>query len=174
MFPIVPGIMSQMKDGTVKDWFDDNVEFDFLNKVVMAAEKRGFTLDTESGMLLRQVYDKYTRENLGYTIIDIITLRPVDVHRHKDVSEALYMVDGEGIILTEKKSTTLEFYEHAIFPGKNFFIPVNTAHTFRPDKGESLEIRLACTGILNPKQEECIESFDKFHPWIDYYKKFQE
>lgn len=152
--------IERLEDGPVKEWYKNNIDVFILYTIVNQAEQNGYTLDPKSGLLIRNVYSDTIIKNLGYTIVDIIFPRPVDLHHHEDVDEALRIVDGEGVLHRYEKGTEIR---GALCPGDERYIPKGMSHSFRPTrKNGFLEIRLACSGILNPEKEVCEERFDKY------------
>ncbi len=161
-------IIERIKDGPIKKWYRNNVNLNFLNTLVTESEEDGYILDPNSGLLIRKVYSDEIMKNLGYTIVDIIFPRPVDLHHHEDVDEALRVVGGSGILYT-RIGNSVE--EKSLSPKTEVYIPKRVSHSFRPYYYDYLKIRLACSGILNPTKEVCEERFDSFQPWIEYYKQ---
>lgn len=159
-------MLRRMGEGDVKEWYKKHMTIYLFNRIVNEAADRGYELDPKSGLLIKQVYPEDIIKNLGHTVVDIIFPRPTDLHFHKDVDEAIYIEYGSGsMYIQEKKS----FKIINLYRGSTVFIPRNRLHAFRPDKENALEVRLECSGILDPKKEICKERFDAFAPWIEYF-----
>lgn len=154
--------------GPVREWYRKNVNADWLYNVVHDAIKRGYEPDTKSGLLFRKVFD--CKKTPKCTILDGIFPRPVDLHHHKDVHEALVVLQGEGVSYVSYGGTPTKRDEVKLFPGKAIAFPKNMSHSFRPDKDKYLEMRLVCSGTLNLKKEICEDRFYSFKPWVDYFK----
>lgn len=119
------------------------------------------------------------------TILDIVFARPVDLHYHEDVGEKLSVVSGNGaLILGNEFGESKERFCPALIIGNEFgeseekfcsgsevYIPVNKVHSFRPDKNDFLEIRVDCTGILDPNKEVCVQRFYEVRPWVNYFNE---
>ena len=163
-------IINRIENERIRRWYEKNWDAVILNSLIEDYEKDGFSFDSESGLLFRGFSDKTIR-NIGRTIIDIVFPRPVDLHYHKDVDEAIYIVKGNGLIIKSIGPQHIRYSEEEISEGKEFYIPRGAEHSFRPDKGYALEIKLACSGILNPSEEICVSHFDEFDPWVKYYKR---
>lgn len=167
-------IINTLKDGPIKKWYENNITSFMFDFEVNRAIERGYNLDTKSGLLFRGVYSNQIIKQLGNTIIDILFLRPVDLHHHEDVHEALKVIDGKGDLYMCKGNSAgglvIGNWEETLYQGKEVYIPKNWSHSFRPNKEDFLEIRVACSGILDPSKEVCEKRFDEFEPWIDYYK----
>lgn len=172
--------LDRIENKQVRNWYENNINPSVLNYTVDSSEEKGYKLDPRSGLLIRNVYTDKTIKNLGHTIVDIIFPRPVDLHHHEDIDEALYIIDGKGegriIIQTHHIQTYptkgIKIEEITLCSGKELYIPKGFSHTFRPEKDNFLEIRLACSGILDSKKEICERKFDEYEPWVEYYKKF--
>ncbi len=161
--------VESLENGSVKNWYRRNADPAYLDHVLNEAEKDGYKLDTNSGLLFRQVYSGETIKLLGHSIIDIIFLRPVDVHCHRDIDEAFHVIDGFGsLYYFDGKKEELK----PLQKGDEIFVPKNAMHSFRPNMNDGLEIRVACSGIFDPKEEVCSIPFNAFKPWHDYYKLF--
>ncbi len=143
---------------SIREWYQRNLDPLFLRKLVEEAEKEGYSFDTNSGLLFRKVYSDSVIKRLGYTVLDIIFPRHTDLHYHKDVDEAIKVVKGEGFAYVEDEDyVSIE----VIHQGSEIYIPKKTLHLFSPFENNCLEIRLACSGIFDPKQEVCVEKFEK-------------
>ncbi len=160
--------MVSIEDKAIKKWYKENLDSTFLGIIVWKANRNGYVLDNKSGLLFRNVYSDEIIKRLNYTIIDIIFPRPIDLHYHKDVDEAFRVLNGEGVFCMH------DSVENTLHKGKQLFVPKNVLHSFMPNKDDFLEIRVACSGILDPAQEVCEKRFDEFQPWLDYYKQFKK
>lgn len=160
--------IDRIEDKKIKQWYLDNFyPIANFNKLVLDAEKKGFKLNPKSGLLLR--FSDEEIEKLGYTKIDIIFPRPVDLHYHTDVDGTIYIMKGNvTFCIGEEGDTNSAFGTiKTLKPGKKITIKKNTLHTFTPQQNQGLEIRLECSGILDLKKEFCVESFDSY--WKGYY-----
>jgi len=157
-------VIDRIEPGPVQEWYRNNSDTNSLNRIVSDAEVDGYSLNPKSGLLFRKVYSDQTIERLGYTILDIVFPRPVDLHFHEDVDEALNVLNGEGYFWRVKK---LSRAKESVFPGNELYIPKRCVHTFTPVRNGFLEMRLACSGKLDPEKEIQIERFDIY--WKDYF-----
>jgi len=163
-------VIELMEDGPVKNWYKNNVNPSFLNQLVEKNESHGYKLDTKSGLLFKSPYSNEVIKRLGYTVVDIIFPRPVDLHHHEDVDEALRVVEGMGVLYTRSENGGKE---ESLCAGREVYVPKNVSHSFRPDRNSSLTVRLACSGILDSNKEICEKRFDEFELWEHYYKRFR-
>lgn len=164
------GRIDFLKSGPVKDWYRENTNPVIFDTRAYEAEVNGYELDPESGLLFRGFYtEKIQNDHLGQTVIGIIFPRPVDLHHHDGMGEAISIISGEGVFY---KRTSPEsrgrFYK--ISEGDSLFVPAGMDHSFRPDENDFLEVLLVCTGIYDNKKEKCVERFDRFEPWVKYYE----
>ena len=148
----------ELEDGPVKSWYVEHSQLDELYSLAERREPFGYILDPKSGLLFKKLYSDETIQRLGYTVLGIIFPRPTDLHYHPDVDEAISVVRGAGLLFT--RSDNFPNIE-SLFPNKNFLIPKNTPHAFKPYQSEFLEIILACSGILDTSKEVQLERFDK-------------
>lgn len=155
-----------MQDPQIKEWYRKNVDHTLLHNLVTEYNKKGYTLDKKSGLMFRQPFSADVIESLGHTVVDIVFPRPVDHHYHEDVGEALSVTEGSGALYTRGMAKETPFRS-----GDSIFIPRGLAHSFRPDKNSFLEIRLMCTGIMNSDKEVCLQRFNEFSLWVDYFNK---
>jgi mannose-6-phosphate isomerase-like protein (cupin superfamily) len=158
--------ISSVRNRRVREWYKKNVNPKFLDVLVERAERDGYVLDPDSGLLIKRLYSDETIKRLGFTVVNIIFPRPVDLHYHEDVDEALLVVKGKGLLYIQREE---DFEKRELYQGTNIFVPKGMAHSFRPDTGAFLEIMVACSGIIDPKKEVCVEAFDEFEPWKEYY-----
>ena len=156
----------RIEPGPVQEWYRKYMDSNYLNYTVSEAEKNGYILDPKSGLLIRGIFNVIA-DQLPYTLLDIIFPRPVDLHHHEDVNEALRVLRGSGYIYQRSGNRIIE---RGIYPGCETFIPKGESHTFRPYKNAFLEMRLACSGKLDSNKEVCEERFDEFEKWVQYYK----
>jgi len=161
-------VIRRISNERIRKWYDGNIDHTFLHELVTRYNKEGYTFNYELGLMFRGQFSEDIISRLGYSIIDIIFPRPVDFHRHEDVDEALSVLKGNGALYIVEEGRDVQ---ENFSPGKQVFVPKNTPHSFRPNKNDCLEIRLACSGILNPEKEICLQSFDTFPPWLEYYSK---
>jgi len=173
--------LDRLEIGHVKNWYRKHTDAARLDAIVSQAEGRGYKWDAKSGLLLRPVYtdvelphfnqrdpdsffpySSFVSSGLGYTVIDVVFPRPVDFHYHIDVGEAFKIVKGAGEFV-------LGTFRTSILPDKQIFVPKGRHHTFRPDKNESVEARIACTGLLDQKKEVCVKRFDNVPKWVEYF-----
>ena len=157
-------VIDRIEPGPVQEWYRNNSDTNSLNRIVSDAEADGYILNPKSGILFRNLYSDEIIERLGYSIVEIIFPRPVDLHLHEDVGEAFNVVNGEGYFYRVKK---LSRHKLPVFPGKELYIPKGCVHTFTPVRNGFLEMRLACSGKLDPEKEIQIERFDIY--WKDYF-----
>jgi len=163
-------VFDRISNKRVREWYSSHVNSSFLKNMIDHAENDGYNLDTESGLLTREPFSKETTNVLGYTALDIIFLRPTDLHYHKDVDEAIFVEDGKGLVVFEDFDyDTIKVFRNKLYRGKSIIIGKQTNHAFRPDKGNFLEVRVSCSGILDPEKEVCMIPFDKF--WKKYHSK---
>lgn len=162
-------IFEKIQNKRIKNWYEKNFDPALLSFLINDYQDKGFILDPESGLLFRSFSDK-TTEKIGRTVLEIVFPRPVDLHYHKDVDEALYITDGKGLLTKATGPSNIRYSNEEISKGDEIYIPKGVEHSFRPDKGDALEIKIACTGILNPSEEVCVKPFDEFEPWMKYYK----
>jgi mannose-6-phosphate isomerase-like protein (cupin superfamily) len=169
-------------NGPVRDWYLTHVDHRTFHDWVTKYNKEGYTLNLENGLMVRKPSDTTTMDR---TILDIVFPRPVDLHYHTDVSERLSVVSGKGALIVgnqfgeseERLCPALiignEFgeSEEKFCSGSKVYIPVNEVHSFRPDKNNFLEIRVECTGILDPTKEVCVQRFYEFRPWVKYFNE---
>ena len=149
-------VVEQLSEGPIKNWYKKAInEGLWLRGIVEQYEQMGYKLDFNSGLMFKHPYSQETIENLGYTVLDIVFPRPVDEHLHKDVDEAFSVINGKGEFYLENALTPLEI-------GSEIYVPVNTPHRFKPYGNYALEIRIACSGILDSEKEEQITRFDKW------------
>lgn len=159
-------VIDIIKNRTVRKWYKENVDPLVLNDIVNRGIEKGYTLNPKTGLLIKEVYSKKTIKKIGHSVIDIIFPRPIDMHHHEDVDGALKIVNGEGVL-----HVYTNLSERPLNKGDEVYIAKGVSHALRPNKNGFLEIRVTCSGILNPKKEICEMRFDKFPPWVDYYKK---
>ncbi len=158
-------VLDKIEDERIRRWYRNTTNLDFLNELVNRAEQIGYKLDTKSGLLIREIYfDEIIK--IHSTAMDIIFPRPVDLHHHEDVDETLLILDGSGKLYRKKEEV---FKESQLYFGQVATINRNVSHSFRPYKNGFLEVRLLCSGILDPSKEVCEERFDTFEKWVQYY-----
>lgn len=182
-------LLNSIANKKVKDWYNKHIDSASFFSIVNNAKQRGYNLDPNSGLFFRFPYSEETINKIGRTIIDIIFPRPTDFHYHEDVDEALYVVSGEGAFcgkgafhINQSKEEYSKLGEIGIelSKGDEIYIPKKVVHTLGPHLDDSLEIRLVCSGIFDPKKEVCISPFDEYafwpgyYDWPDYYDKRDE
>ena len=145
---------------------EDTLLLDYISK---RTALDGYSFDTKSGLYIKQLFPKKILERLGHTDLNIIFPRPVDWHYHKDVGEALHVISGRGRMIMQIKGEAMP-RDAYMKSGSTFFVRQGDIHSFRPDKGDYLEMSLTCTGILDPEQEVCVTRFDKEPHWKEYYE----
>lgn len=148
-------VIKRIDNEIIRRWYEKNWDLNELDKMVTQAEQNGFILNPKSGLLIKQLYTPEMIKNLGHTTIEIGFPRPVDLHYHNDVDEAMHVVNGKGIIYVDGKY-------HLLCPGRSVYIPKNTAHSFAPSKNDILDLILTLSGIYDPQHEICIKRFDEF------------
>ncbi len=157
------GFIDELEDGKVKEWYTYHKLDEFLEDTGKRAINQGYVFDKQSGLFIRPHFNENTTRQLKSTIVDIIFPMPVDRHTHYDVGEAIKVISGTGFFYYRNKREVLE-------NGTEKFVPVETMHSFSPDKGQFLELEIAYTGIFNPEEEMCITPFYEFKPWKELYK----
>ena len=95
------------------------------------------------------------------------------MHLHKDVDEVLKVLNGSGYFHSQGDEKKERFL---IGEGAEIYIPKSVPHAFAPEPGTCLEIRVACSGILDPKKEVTVVKFDNYLREFDspIYKKINE
>ena len=115
-------IVDRIENERVKGQYEENWDATILNSLIENYEKDGFSFDPKSGLLFRGFSDE-TIEKIERTIIDIVFPRPVDLHYHKDVDEAIYIVKGNGLMTKSIGPQHIRYSEEGISEGKEFYIP---------------------------------------------------
>lgn len=151
-------MLTELEEGPVKNWYVKHSRLDELYSLAESSASSGYTLDPISGLLFRKLFSDETIKKLGHTVLGIIFPRPTDLHYHPDVNEAISVIKGRGLLFTRLGNSP---DTETLFPDKNFLIPKNVPHAFRPFQGEYLEIILACSGILDTNKEVQLERFDR-------------
>lgn len=164
-------VLESIEDEQIKNWYKENTYPTFLGELVEENWERGYSLDLRSGLFFRRPYSEKIMKELGYTVADIIFPRPVNLHHHEDVGEALRVVRGKGVLYTRSETGGVE---KSFCTGKEAYVPRGMTHSFRPDKNSFLEVRLACSGILDDKKEICEKRFFEFPLWVKYFEKLKQ
>jgi mannose-6-phosphate isomerase-like protein (cupin superfamily) len=157
--------LNVLEEGPVKAWYKKHLMGFDLDGSASGFEQQGYTLDSKSGLLTRPHFDEGTTRLLGYTLIDLVLLRPTDFHYHPEMEEGIRVLGGRGLMILDPANN----HGRTLKEGDLFFISQGTKHAFRPNKGGFLEIEVACTKIYTPDQEVCVTSFDNFPPWQQYF-----
>jgi len=137
---------------------------DYLSK---RAVIDGYEFDAKSGLFIKEVFPEKIAKRVGRTIVNIIFPRPVDQHYHEDVGEAFYVISGNGAF---RKVGEGMFFSEPIQRGSTTFADVGEYHAFSPDPGDYLEMAIVCTGVMDFSKEKCVTRFDKYQPWLDFFK----
>jgi len=161
-------VIDRLEDGPIKDWYTKNKDPSLLHKIVARAEEDGYKLDTKAGILLRPTFPELLCNTLGHTSIDIILLRPTDIHYHTDVDKFIRILDGEGNVIICSNPDN-NFIPINLNAGQSYILPLNMLHAFRPEPNSFLEFHLECNGMLNPEKEIQVTPFDKVD-WNSYLK----
>ncbi len=159
--------LDNVTDERIRDYYRQHVPFESVAKL---AEADGYQLDPKSGLFFREVLSPEVMENLGhrpFTLIDIMFPRPTDFHHHEDVDETIILLGSKnpyssGIYLCMEK---VGFFSRR--PGEKIHIPRGMSHGFTPEDGYVLEVRVACSGILDPTKEIKEADFDS--NWLQKY-----
>ncbi|MBI3623221.1 hypothetical protein HY212_04045 [Candidatus Pacearchaeota archaeon] len=155
--------VDELEPGPVQDWYKKHTHSMVMNDLASSLTSEGYTLNPESGLFMRPLF----RLDLKYTLIDIVLMRPTDLHYHKDVEETVRVIYGGGLALTGGG----EFPECVeLGKGDEVALDKNEHHAFRPNKGTYLELRIACDGTLDPEKEICVQRFDQVPEWIEYFR----
>ena len=135
-------VLDKITDERAKKWFENNWNLFLLERSVNSCEKRGYEL-LPNGLMIKPVFKNLEEER---TLLQAVVHRPVDVHHHPDVIEAIYFLSGKGSIIAEGMQGT-------ICEGDQVCIPEGHYHSFRPNVLDSLEILVICSGILDLEKE---------------------
>ena len=143
------------------DWYKENLELSTLLRTTDYAYSQGYTFDPGSGLFIRYPFSEEDIVRIGRTIVDVIFLRPSDLHYHKDVDEVIRFRGGEGWwlkglnrrILKDENSNMADLY-----------VPSCAVHQFISKRGSHLELEVVCSGILNPAEEVCVMPFHEYDP----------
>lgn len=155
-------VLQGLPEGPAKWWYLEHMSYVDFEGHYNDMTQKGYQFDPKSGLFFRQVLPNEVIKEIGRTVLDIAFLRPTDLHYHADVKENLTVLKGLGLAHISGEEVSLR-------EGTTIIIPRGVRHTLRPDKDTTLEMRLACTGILNSKKEFTITPFNKYKPWIDYF-----
>lgn len=161
--PLNTPIIEILPEGPIKEWYLKHIGANNFEQLSDIAKQKGYSFNPHNGLFFRQILSEEINKGIGRTITDILFPRPVDFHYHTDVSEYLIILNGLGLAHISGKD------DIHLKQGTTIEIPRGVHHTFRPNKYFHLEMRLACTGILNTKKEFTITQFDKYQPWVDYF-----
>jgi len=164
-------VIEQLAYERMKDWFRTNTYSGFLDGLVIKYGGLGYVLNTENGLLFRNLFTDEELEARGRTTVYIIFARCVDLHRHPKMTEKLGILEGEGALFTHLGGAYEE--ESPLFPGKTVTVPAGLSHSFRPKINSFLKVRLECDRLYTDEEEVCEVPFDKFLPWFHYYKQFR-
>lgn len=154
-------VVDKIENAHIREWFRKNVQTRVLENIVNQFTKQGYELDPQTGLMFRDLFPEKILQELGSTVVDIVFTRPTDVHYHEDVNEAVYVLSGKGIFYMKGGSPATR----RLYSGCWAYVPVNAEHGFKPTN-RFLEIRLNCSGILDPEKEVIKHRFDKF-PYFD-------
>lgn len=144
------------------NWYNAFVDLSTFVKTVEYAFQQNYEFDPNSGLFLRQPFTEEQTAQMGRTIVDIILLRPTDLHYHKDVDEIIRVRSGEGRYLMKEKGAERADVNKL---REALYVPKEIVHSFTPEPGHYLEIEVICSGILDPKQEITEQPFDET-PWM--------
>jgi len=154
-----------IRDPDVRKWYEENINPDVFEIWFNDFKKRNYNFDSNSGLFFKQFFPDSIIQKLNHTDINIIFPRPVDIHYHTDVGEALSVLAGSGKLYLKKENEN-EWKKYILEKGVSIFIEPYVYHTFTPKIPgflDFLEIHLNCTGILDPKNEICIKDFYKIN-----------
>ena len=160
------GFINRLKEEHVREWYLKHSHLGVLEDLADRVEEQGYALDTKSGLFVKPHFGEVITEELGYTIVDIIFPRPSNYHFHTDVGEAIRVLNGSGAIIVGNDG---DYTSSDFGKGWQTIVYSNQHHAFRPDRERFLEIRVCCTGILDPKKEVTVTRFDEFTPWLEYF-----
>lgn len=158
--------VDRLEPGPAQEWYKRNNQGLDLDCWSGGFEQAGYLLDPKSGLLTRPHFDEKTTGLLGYTLIDLVFLRPTDLHYHPRMEEGIRVLGGGGLAIIDPANNG----GRSLKKGDLFFISRGIKHAFRPDKGGFLELEVACTRIYTPAEEETVVSFDQFPPWKQYFE----
>jgi len=153
----------------VRAWYQENIS-SLFDVFLENAKEKGYVMDRKSGLFIKPGFSSEIQERLGHTSIYIIFPRPTDLHYHEDVDEAIHVIDGTGMFYTQFEKSERE---ECIFSGREILVPQRRAHSFMPNLGEFLEMRIECSGLHDPKKEKLVVPFYEFRPWIEYYERIK-
>ncbi len=146
------GLVNSITNEKVKLWYLENQEISsFLD--IVAASIEGYSFDTKSGLFVKPVFKKINGK-LKQTLVQVVFPRPTDIHYHEDVDEAVKVIQGYANVLVEDQKDI-----KTIIMGDEINIPKGKHHYFCPDKNRFLELFIACSGILDPSKEKCVQHF---------------
>jgi len=152
------GFIDLLEKGPVRDWYIEHWDSGRLDHTMELSVKERYVLDRSSGLFIRDY------KGVGHTVIDILTPRPVDLHYHEDVGEAIAITGGQGFLYAPAVIGDVK----SIVPvqkGDGVFIPTGKSHTFSPKKGMLLEVSVVCTRKLDPAREVLKNRFNEFEHW---------
>lgn len=159
--------IDKIEDLAIKEWYYKNLGYTLFNAFLEKAKEKDYVMDKKSGLFVKPAFSPENQERLGHSSVYIIFPRPVDLHYHEDVDEAFHVIEGTGYFYSQLEKSERE---ECIFPGREIYVPLGRYHSLMPNIGEYLEIRIECSGILNPKKEICVCKFGEYKPVTEYYE----
>jgi len=156
-------ILAHFTSQEVKNWFEKQIKAGLpLAELVNKYEEQGYVLQNY-GFLVRQPFTETDLEDVGFTIIDIVCLRPSTLHS-RDLHEAVRVTGGQGLYFNNIKNW------RELKAGNSIFVPKNTEHAWMTGRTNPLEIQVIYSGILAESAETEFMTFSGFSDFL--YKWF--
>jgi len=153
--------------GIIQDWYTKNRDPEQLDILLNKFKREEYCLDEKSGLFVKPHFNNRVARKLGYTIINLVFLRPSDYHVHNQMTEAIKVLNGRGKLITGSENKEEEFLRE----GSQVYIEKGLPHAFCPCRSSFLEIEVACTEIYDKNQEVTLISFNRFEPWKIEFEK---
>jgi hypothetical protein len=153
--------IDSLNPGIIQDWYIKNRDTQELDDLSYKFKREKYCLDKKSGLFLRTHFKGWVAERLGYTIIDLVFLRPADYHVHHFMAEGIKVLGGRGKLITGSENKEETFLRK----GSQIYIEKGLPHALCPCINSFLELEVACTEIYNDTQETTLIPFNEFEPW---------
>jgi len=160
----------------IKNWFrehalDEEHHFQITYDTLL---QNGFKYS--NGLFFKSLLTPKDEKALNYSVFEILTFRPLDLHLRTDVDELFVVLSGYGAAYLSKNSseTQPDLEESSLFPNAHLFVPKNHAQTLSPEPSDPLYLRVFCSGIWSPQGEKTLSPFYEFEPWNMRYSHLKK
>jgi len=163
MAKTVDEILAHFPSPEVKDWFANQISKGLpLAELVEKYEEQGYTL-SQNGFLTRQPFTEDELKEIGFTIVDMVLLRPSTYHS-RDLHRAIRVKKGQGLYFNTIKNW------RELKEGDTLFVPKDADHGWMTGRTKPLEAQVVYSGILESSKETEFMTFSGFSDFL--YKWF--